>query len=140
MSPALNGSSALERFERSNAIEIRNGIMFNFYPGQPQMETQPLHCCRPNKIYVLLALVPRHPRTLPTVFWYWLILGAAMAGNKAIVPGAWVELDLSMKPLSGSHIANDQNWKWVKVYERGCESRKAGLVRRPSETILMVRL
>ena len=30
MSPALNGSSALQRFERSNAIEIRNGIMFDF--------------------------------------------------------------------------------------------------------------
>ena len=45
-----------------------------------------------------------------------------------------------MKPLSGSHIASDQNWKWVKVYERGCESRKAGLVPRPSETILMVGL
>ena len=32
MSPALNGSSALQRFERSNAIEIHNGIMFDFYP------------------------------------------------------------------------------------------------------------
>ena len=36
MSPALNGSSALQRFERSNAIEIRNGIMFDFYPGLPK--------------------------------------------------------------------------------------------------------
>ena len=37
MSPALNGSSALQRFERSNAIEIRNGIMFDFYLGLPHM-------------------------------------------------------------------------------------------------------
>ena len=37
MSPALNGSSTLERFERSNASEIRNGIMFDFYPGLPHM-------------------------------------------------------------------------------------------------------
>ena len=37
MSPPLNGSSALQRFERSNAIEIRNGIMFDFYPGLPHM-------------------------------------------------------------------------------------------------------
>jgi len=36
MSPAL-GSSALERFERSSAIEIRNGITFDFYPGLPHM-------------------------------------------------------------------------------------------------------
>ena len=27
----------VERFERSNAIEIRNGIMFDFYPGLPHM-------------------------------------------------------------------------------------------------------
>ena len=33
MSLTLNGSSALERFERSNAIEIGNGIMFDFLPG-----------------------------------------------------------------------------------------------------------
>ena len=37
MSPALNESSTLERFERSNASEIRNGIrngiMFRFLPG-----------------------------------------------------------------------------------------------------------
>ena len=37
MSPALNGSSTLERFEQSNASEIRNGIMFDFYPGLPHM-------------------------------------------------------------------------------------------------------
>ena len=37
MSPALNGSSVLECFERGNAIEIHNGIMFNFYPGLPHM-------------------------------------------------------------------------------------------------------
>jgi len=39
MSPALNGSSMLEHFERSNASEIRNGIMFDFYPGLPHMCT-----------------------------------------------------------------------------------------------------
>ena len=37
VSPALNGSSTLERFERSNASEKRNGIMFDFYPGLPHM-------------------------------------------------------------------------------------------------------
>ena len=29
--------SAYERFERSNASEIRNGIMFDFYPGLPHV-------------------------------------------------------------------------------------------------------
>ena len=32
MSSALNGSSVLQRFERGNTVEIRNGIMFDFYP------------------------------------------------------------------------------------------------------------
>ena len=38
MSLALNRSSAPERFERGNAIEIRNGIMFDFYPGLPHIQ------------------------------------------------------------------------------------------------------
>ena len=37
MSPALNGSSVLERFECSNVIEIRNRIMFDFCPGLPHI-------------------------------------------------------------------------------------------------------
>ena len=74
------------------------------------MKTQPLSCCSPNKIHVLLALVPRHSRTLPTVFWYWLIPEAAMVGNKAIVPRC-----LGRIGLEHAHIASDQNLKWVKV-------------------------
>ena len=30
--PALNGNTVLERFERSNAVKIRNGIMFDSLP------------------------------------------------------------------------------------------------------------
>ena len=37
MSPALNGSSEIRRFEHAYAIEIRDGIMFVFYPGLPRM-------------------------------------------------------------------------------------------------------
>ena len=33
--PTRNGSTALQRFGRGNAIEIRNGTMFDFYPGLP---------------------------------------------------------------------------------------------------------
>ena len=35
MSPALNGSSAIQRFEGGDAIEIRDGINFDFYKGLP---------------------------------------------------------------------------------------------------------
>ena len=37
MSPTLNGSSVLERYECGNAIKIQNEIMFNFYPGLPHI-------------------------------------------------------------------------------------------------------
>ena len=37
MSSALNISSALQRIERGNAVEIHNGIMFDFYLGLPQL-------------------------------------------------------------------------------------------------------
>ena len=37
MSPALNGSSAIRRFEGSDVIEIRDGITFDFYTGLPHM-------------------------------------------------------------------------------------------------------
>ena len=37
MSPTFNGSSALQHFERGNAVKICNGIMFDFYLGLPHM-------------------------------------------------------------------------------------------------------
>ena len=37
MSPALNGSSAIRRFERSDAIAICDGITFDFYMGLPHV-------------------------------------------------------------------------------------------------------
>ena len=46
MSPALNESSTLECFERSNASEIRNGIMFDFYPGLPHIYTLYMYLCQ----------------------------------------------------------------------------------------------
>ena len=55
MSPALNGSSALECFERSNAIEMRNGIMFDFYPGLPHIIK--LRACYSTYSYRMLVSV-----------------------------------------------------------------------------------
>ena len=38
MSPTLiNGSFVLQRFERGNAVKLRNGIMSDFYPGLPNI-------------------------------------------------------------------------------------------------------
>ena len=38
LSPTLNRSSEIRRFERSDAIEIRNGIIFDFYTGLTHIE------------------------------------------------------------------------------------------------------
>ena len=35
MSPALDRSTVIKCFERGNAVKIRNGIMFDFYPELP---------------------------------------------------------------------------------------------------------
>ena len=37
MSPALNRSSVIRRFEGSKVIEILDGITFDFYTGLPHM-------------------------------------------------------------------------------------------------------
>ena len=37
MSPALNGSSALQHFEHGNMVKIHKGIRFDFYPGLPHI-------------------------------------------------------------------------------------------------------
>ena len=55
MSLALNGKIALERFKRSNAIEIHNGINVRFLPGTARYEIYTGIC---NKTYLpLLELV-----------------------------------------------------------------------------------
>ena len=37
MSPALNGSSVLQYIEPANAVDIHNGIKFDFYLGLPHL-------------------------------------------------------------------------------------------------------
>ena len=37
MSPTLSGSLALQCVKLSDALEIRNGIIFDFYPGLPHV-------------------------------------------------------------------------------------------------------
>ena len=45
MSSALNGSSAIWRFEGSDAIEIRDGITFDFYTGLPHVNLYCMYIC-----------------------------------------------------------------------------------------------
>ena len=69
MSPNLNGSFVLQCSEHGNAIKIRNGTMFDFYPGLPHMAD--LQCAQvvsyrcsminPNKNRKILLLVDSMP-------------------------------------------------------------------------------
>ena len=37
MSPTVDGSSVIQHFKRSDAVEICDGITFDFYTGLPHM-------------------------------------------------------------------------------------------------------
>ena len=56
MSPALNGSSAIQCFEGSDTIEIRDGITFDFYMGLPHIYiAEPSHATGRNlQIYSVI--------------------------------------------------------------------------------------
>ena len=50
MSPTFNRSSTLQCFERGNMVEIRNGMMFDFYPGLPHILIQTYIVCILHKV------------------------------------------------------------------------------------------
>ena len=68
MSPALNRSSALQHFERSSAVEIRNRIMFNFYPGLPQVECEEKGERLILKRHVLVTVCGSDPTNMSAAF------------------------------------------------------------------------
>ena len=57
VSPALNGSSALQRFKRSNASEIRSGIMFDFYPGLAHIHVIPGAYERSTELCIIIIII-----------------------------------------------------------------------------------
>ena len=59
MSPALNGSTALQHFERGNVVEIHNGIMFNSYPGLPQMYSELKSCEQYQSTHAVYTILPQ---------------------------------------------------------------------------------
>ena len=59
MTPALNGSSAIQRFEGSNAIEIRDKITFNFYTGLPHMFMVQVITMQPMIVYISSSYVAK---------------------------------------------------------------------------------
>ena len=62
MSPVLNGSSAIRHFEGSDAIEIRNGITFDFYTGLPHTSrNEDWHSI----MHALMKNVPQVFKSLP---------------------------------------------------------------------------
>ena len=69
MSPALNGSSAIQRFKHSDVIEIWDGIIFDFHTGLPHIVIC-LYTTHTN-IVCLIGLVPR-PLGRREMAWYGL--------------------------------------------------------------------
>ena len=62
MSAALSGSSVIRHFERSDAIEIRDGITFDFYAGLPHIHSQSnvQHCITVCIRYTSLPMIRRN--------------------------------------------------------------------------------
>ena len=65
MSPTLNRSSAIWLFEHSDAIEIRDGINFDFYMGLPYLckslthkivSTEHGFCEKPHDMYAMFKI------------------------------------------------------------------------------------
>ena len=61
MSPALNGSLAVQHFKRSNAIKIRDRIIFDFHTGlshmwQSRVEIEDYSVVYFNRVTVFKAL------------------------------------------------------------------------------------
>ena len=54
MSPALNGNSAIRHFKHSDAIEIRDGIIFDFYMGLSHMYVYIISL----SVYTMLTFIP----------------------------------------------------------------------------------
>ena len=71
MSPALDGSSAIWHFKHSNAIEICNGITFDFYTGLPHIARRQIAYLDPigDKLHTL-ALFVSHSVTGSNEFLY----------------------------------------------------------------------
>ena len=53
MSPAPSGSLVLKRIELSDALEIRDGIIFEFYPGLPR-HVKSVQLCEYIFVFLLL--------------------------------------------------------------------------------------
>ena len=105
MSPTLNGSSAIRRFEGSNAIEIHDGITFDFYTGLPhiyenstvQLTSVGLAQARPNKVilshvYIKWAQIPSNPliQGWDITFLLLTVLVLSIAAREPDIPGMFI--------------------------------------------------
>ena len=75
MSAALNESSAIQHFEHSDAIEIRNGIIFDFYTGLPHtcmfsdMKKISMLYCRVTRVTVVHLVLMAHQDDKGSLEW-----------------------------------------------------------------------
>ena len=83
MSPALNESFVPQCFERGNAVELRNGIMFDFYSGLPHMLYRKCLLESPNRLLLPVQYnyidcwLPTHHATIKSYVHYSSLLLAS---------------------------------------------------------------
>ena len=82
MNPAFNGSSAIQHFKHSDAIEIHDGITFDFYTGLPHIVHISLLCAgvqvADSVHYNVYSLINPRVRFTQVFDQYWLY--ASMQG------------------------------------------------------------
>ena len=83
MSPALNGSSTLECFERSNASKIHNGIMFDFYPGLPHLQ---MNYMQQTSSRSSMVDMPDNDKSVSTTYYPLLLLNRVLLVKKTFCP------------------------------------------------------
>ena len=111
MSPTLNGISALQCFKRSNAVEIRNRIMFNFYLRLP-------HIQETGWPFIIMFLSSFNTFSLK-----WLVTiahGLFLSIQHYSASNAVMQLKYAMEQCSNStqdcHIIQETGWPFIIMF------------------------
>ena len=82
MSPVLNGSSVIQHFKHSNALEIRDRITFDFYTALPHMQEEIDNKLTINLIICACFAYLQSLLHIPVVFFVFLYWGTLTAWDE----------------------------------------------------------
>ena len=75
MSPAPSGNLVKQHFKLSDALEIRDGIIFDFYPGLPHMYMYYIHKCDLHTAWLLASNIALDIYTIKGLLSCWCAMG-----------------------------------------------------------------